>query len=142
MGTVNKLIGQTVIKMQIADDKKALLFITENNEHLIARTDGDCCSDSWVESVELPALGFPFKIVAIESLELPGSHEDEDGDCIEVYGAKVITDKGDMVIDYRNASNGYYGGWIVWPGGEDEFYGGVHGQNVSNEVWVDIVDAG
>ena len=41
-----------------------------------------------------------------------------------------------MVIDYRNNSNGYYGGEIVWPG--EDFYGGVYGQNESNMDWRDI----
>lgn len=31
-------------------------------------------------------------------------------------GFKVTTDKGVIVIDYRNASNGYYGGSLSWPG--------------------------
>jgi hypothetical protein len=42
------------------------------------------------------------------------------------------------VIDYRNESNGYYGGELCWP--DDHFYGGVHGQNVSTEQWVDVTE--
>ena len=53
------------------------------------------------------------------------------------YGVKITTDKGHIVIDYRNASNGYYGGNLSWPD-DSYFYGGVHGQNESNEEWVDI----
>ena len=136
----NKLIGKTIVDLKIAEDKQALLFVTSDGENLIARVDADCCSYSWVESVELPALGLPFAIRQIESLELNTELDTRDGE-MAFYGAKIITDKGDMVIDYRNESNGYYGGSISWPG-DDYFYGGVHGQNVSKEVWVEIKDAG
>lgn len=34
-------------------------------------------------------------------------------------------------------SNGYYGGNLVWPDADDSpyYYGGVFGQNVSNNQW-------
>ena len=102
--------------------------------------DADCCSHTWVESIELPALGFPFVIGAIEDLELNADLDTQGGE-LEFYGAKIVTDKGDMIIDYRNESNGYYGGSIVWPG-DGYFYGGVYQQKVSKLVWVDIQDAG
>jgi len=137
----NRVIGKTIAKMMIAADKKALLFVTTDGEELVARADGDCCSQSWVESVELPALGFPFTVSAIEDLDLGKIDEWHDGECISFYGCKVVTDKGDMVIDYRNESNGYYGGNLSWPD-DDYFYGGVYEQNVSTGEWVDIKDAG
>ena len=30
--------------------------------------------------------------------------------CVAYYGLKITTDNGRAVIDYRNSSNGYYGG--------------------------------
>ncbi|MNC82782.1 hypothetical protein D3C76_1797080 [compost metagenome] len=42
---------------------------------------------------------------------------DETFEYLQFYGAKISTDRGDMIIDYRNESNGYYGGDIHWPGG-------------------------
>ncbi len=50
---------------------------------------------------------------------------------------KAIRFDGACVIDYRNESNGYYGGDLVWPGKAHHFYGGVYGQNVSTERWVE-----
>lgn len=129
------LLGKTITALQIASDKKALRFLTDDGE-IIARTDGDCCSSSWVEAVETPARGFPAKVLAVESLDLPDPPRSEDGwgDVIVSYGCLIKTEAGDMVIEYRNASNGYYGGSLEWPD-SDYFYGGVHGQNVSNEEW-------
>lgn len=135
----NLLIGKTIAEVLIADDKEALLFVTIEGEKLVARVDADCCSHTWIESVELPALGFPFTVVDCEDLDGVKEAEDIDYNYIQYYGAKLTTDKGDLVIDYRNSSNGYYGGNIVWPDDEgNRFYGGVHGQNVSNENWVEI----
>ena len=114
-----------------------ILFITENEE-VIAKTDGDCCSETWIEHVELPSLGFPAKVISVEELELNKEPQrDNNYECLEFYGCKITTDKGDIIIDYRNESNGYYGGELCWPG--DTFYGGVFGQNVSEEEWEDLL---
>lgn len=136
----NQLIGKTIVEMKIADDNQALLFVTSEGENLVARVDAECCSQTWIESVELPALGLPFTISEVDSLELNSDMDTRDGE-LQFYGAKIVTDKGDMVIDYRNESNGYYGGSINWPG-DRYFYGGVYEQNVSKEVWVELKDAG
>lgn len=129
------LVGKTIKDMKIADDKKAIIFICDDGNH-IARADGDCCSDTWIETIESPALGFPCKVLQCGDLELFNSDlDDQDGE-MAYYGFGIKTDKGEIVIDYRNLSNGYYGGSIVWP--DEYFYGGVYEQNVSSENWVDI----
>jgi len=133
----NVLIGKKITQIKIADDKEAILFICDDCE-IKARCDAECCSNTWIEHIELPALGFPALVVAVDDLDLPGSENDHpEYDCLQVYGCKITTDKGDIVIDYRNSSNGYYGGNLSWP---DDicFYGGVFNQNVSTENWVDV----
>lgn len=128
--------------MKLAADKEAILFVTDAGDELIAKVDADCCSHTWVESIEMPALGLPFTISAVEDLDMGKEPlSDDNFECLQFYGAKIVTDKGDLIIDYRNESNGYYGGSICWPG-DHYFYGGVHGQNVSDQVWIDIKDAG
>lgn len=137
----NLLIGKKITDVKIATDKQALLFVSDSGEELIARTDGDCCSYSWIETVEMPALGLPFTVIAIDDLDLPGSDDNHpEHECLTVYGAKIATDKGEMIIDYRNESNGYYGGSIEWPNDDEYsyFYGGVHGQNASSLEWTEI----
>lgn len=133
----NKLIGKKIVDVKIAEDKLAMLFVCDNGEELVVRIDADCCSYTWIESVELPALGFPFTVIACDDLDMNKEPlKNEEYECLQFYGAKITTDKGDMVIDYRNDSNGYYGGDIVWPG--EGFYGGVYGQNEPNMNWRDI----
>ena len=130
------LVGKTINKIMISDDKKALLFQTDSGE-VIAKADGDCCSNTWIESVELPARGFPAKVLAVEDIEMPDLGSPDEYECIAYYGYKITTDRGHIVIDYRNESNGYYGGNLSWPD-DNYFYGGVYGQNLSTERWVDI----
>lgn len=126
------LIGKTLTKVEVAADKLAIRF-TVDGEEVIAKCDADCCSSTWIESVEMPAGGLPAKILEAGDLELP-SRENEDG-LLQFYGLKLTTDKGDLVLDYRNESNGYYGGNLSWPG--EYHYGGVYGQNNSTEEWVE-----
>ena len=121
------LIGKTLSKVELATDKKAIRF-TVDGEPVVAKCDGDCCSDTWIESVEMPAGGLPAKILEAVDLNLPQASNE-----LALYGLKLVTDKGDLVLDYRNESNGYYGGNLTWP---DEYhYGGVYGQNNSKEEW-------
>lgn len=155
------LIGKTIIAMNIASDGLALQIITSDKEEIIVRVDGDCCSHTWIEHVQLPPLGFPALVTDVDELtfeyddppvEEPfnsqmedneyGEYDDDDDDyeyddsVIVEYGCAIRTLKGDILIEYRNSSNGYYGGNLCWPG--DYFYGGVHGQNISNNQWVEI----
>lgn len=138
MANENVLVGKTLEGIKLTEDRKAILFVTDSEE-ILAHCDADCCSETWVEHIELPALGFPATAMFTEKLELPGSDDNHPiHDCLQVYGLKISTDKGDIVIDYRNASNGYYGGWLEWD--DEDFYGGVFGQNNSELSWVDVTE--
>jgi hypothetical protein len=132
---INPLINKTILSMQIADDKMSLKFTT-NEGVLIAECDADCCSNTWIEHIELPALGFPAQIISVCDLQMPDLGDMPDCDVVSYYGFKIITDKGDIVIDYRNNSNGYYGGDLRFD--KAEHYGGVFSQNQSSYNFVDI----
>ncbi len=114
----------------------AILFLLENDEQLIARVDADCCSHTWIEHIELPT-EFPCEVISGDSLRLNQDCDDRDGE-LSFYGYKLTTTKGDIVIDYRNESNGYYGGSILFGDEPERFYGGVYGQNISKLEWVEI----
>lgn len=126
------LVGKTLTMVELATDKKAIRF-TVDGEPVVAKCDGDCCSSTWIESIEMPAGGLPAKILAVEDLNMPEQPQAAEYEVIAYYGLKLTTDKGDLVLDYRNESNGYYGGNLSWPG--EYHYGGVYGQNNSKEEW-------
>ncbi len=138
----NYLVGKTILDMKIANDQGALLFVTDAGD-CVVRADGDCCSHTWIEDVELPALGFPAKVLSVSDLDMPdGSptkteHYEEE---MSYYGCKIVTDRGEIIIAYRNSSNGYYGGSLVWPD-DGYYYGGVFNQNASSEEWLALSSA-
>lgn len=129
----NLLVGRTLTGIKIAKDKQAILFQTTDGD-IVAACDGDCCSRTWVEHIELPALGFPALVTAADDVSMPDLGDMDGCEVVAYYGFKVSTDKGEILIDYRNDSNGAYGGSLAWPG--DYFYGGVHGKNQSECEWV------
>lgn len=129
----NPLIGKTITGVEIAEDRQALRFLLADGE-MVVETDADCCSYTWIEHVELPALGFPAQVVSVEGMpEQPESTFHKDADSLAFYGCKIVTDRGEIVIDYRNDSNDYYGRGLTWPG--EHHYGGVFGQNNSEMKW-------
>lgn len=126
----NPLIGKTVTTLYMTTDNKALRFVLADGTEIVAKTDADCCSETWIEHISLPAGGFPATV--LEANDTGGLPDSDDG-CMQYYGFELKTNKGHMVLDYRNQSNGYYGGSLSWPG--DHFYGGVYCQNVPNDDW-------
>jgi len=130
------LEGKTINKILIAEDKQAILFKCSDGD-VKALADADCCSYTWIENIDTPALGFPATVQSVRDLEMGDDIESEDGDVVTLYGIEIVTDKGAITIDFRNESNGYYGGDLVWPSG-GYFYGGVCNQNISKEVWKEL----
>jgi hypothetical protein len=121
MENKNRLVGKKIEKIYISKCKSAIIFICENGS-VGAYCYADCCSYTWIEHIELPALGFPATVVSVDDLDLPGSDENHpEFDYLQVYGCKITTDRGEIIIDYRNSSNGYYGGDLVWLEDNDLF---------------------
>lgn len=135
----NVLVGKTLTGIKIARDREALLFQTLESD-IAARVFADCCSYTWIEHVELPAGGFPALVTAFEDLEMPEgapSRYHENPECLAFYGCKIGTTRGAIVIDYRNDSNGYYGGGLKWPG--DSGYSPGYSPTVPWDKWQDII---
>ena len=111
-GNKNLLVGAVILSMTHDDD--AITFVTDKGT-CTAHTYGDCCSSTWIESVELPARGFPATVQEVLNVDLPSPASDRDREEMQYYGLRIVTDNGDIDIDYRNSSNGYYGGSLDFP---------------------------
>jgi hypothetical protein len=127
------LIGKTLTAFELTNDRKAMRFTLADGEQIVVLCDADCCSETWIEHVSLPSRGLPATVLGAQDIEMPDLGDMPGRDVVQYYGFKVTTDKGDLVVDYRNDSNGYYGGNLAWPG--EYFYGGVHGQNEAIHEW-------
>jgi hypothetical protein len=112
----DELVGKTIHSVALNEDNTEITFVTDAEPvTLVAR--GDCCSQCWIESLDDPEalLG---TVTDVEEIEMPDLGNistnnypgDYSVDQVDYYGLKITTDKGRCVIDYRNDSNGYYGG--------------------------------
>ena len=124
----NPLVGKKITAVYLANDKKAIKFDVEGAAPIIANAEGACCSSTWIEYVESPEnlIGI---VQAVENVNMPDRGSPGEYEVITYYGCKILTNKGSCLLDYRNESNGYYGGGLSWPG--EYFFGGVYGQNLS-----------
>jgi hypothetical protein len=136
----NALIGKTLRDIQLAGDEQAIKFIMLDGTEIVAHCDGDCCSNTWVEDVTNPEFALGAEILSAEDIEMPEGwtasptkHEDHYEEVMQYYGFKIATAKGVCTIEYRNSSNGYYGGNLSWPG--EGYYGGAFGQNDTKGDW-------
>lgn len=131
------LVGKTITGVHLAEDRLAIRFDIQNSEPVVARVDADCCSYTWVENIEAPEVLIGSPVLVAENLELTRESENTEDGLLQFYGFKIVTAKGTCTIDYRNSSNGYYGGSLEWPG-NDYYYGGVYQQAISKEKWNQI----
>lgn len=133
----NPLIGKIVSALFMSEGGGALRFDLDDGTSVVVRADGDCCSHTWIENVQGVEQLIGSKVVAVEDVGKVREEGRQDDEVILFYGCKITSEKGFALIDYRNESNGYYGGNLAWP--DDSFYGGVYGQNGSTEGWREVV---
>lgn len=116
------LVGKTIVAVALCLAKETLRFTVLDESRsfsfIYGMCYGDCCSSTWVETVESSARGLPAKVLAARELEMSRDPEDQEGSYIQFYGFLIETDQGAITLDYRNSSNGYYGGGMNWQVGE------------------------
>lgn len=117
------LVGLTIECVSFKPDMTEMYLDTEKGRFTLD-AEGDCCSHTVIDHVdnEQALVG---KVLSFESVEqwVPRERPDSfqgqpvsEYESISYYALKIVTDKGEAIIDYRNASNGYYGGWLnVYP---------------------------
>lgn len=98
-------LGQDVIAFNFQDGHRQSFLV-----------DGDCCSTSWIEHMEIPDDISGAVFYGYEESD-PVEKSDPDSECLKVYSSRFRTSKGDIALEYRNSSNGYYGGSLTpWAG--------------------------
>lgn len=109
-------IGLTIVDLQREGDNLVLLTLS-NEPDIVLTPYGDCCSTTWIESIDLTEPLLYAVIKKIEDIDMPdgphvGTINHPNVDVVSYYGLRITTNKGISVIDYRNDSNGYYGGYL------------------------------
>jgi hypothetical protein len=110
------LINKTIQAICLNEDKTEVAFVdTEGNIHGFY-SEGDCCSHSWIEHMSGVAALLGNQITGGEEREIDDDAHifwKDDDYRIIVYGIQLRTAKGYFDLEFRNSSNGYYGGQMV-----------------------------
>lgn len=116
----HNLCDRPLKRVSLSKDKSTVTFSFLEGPDAVFGVEGDCCSHSWIEHVEFPGKKSELKdvcIVDVEEVNMDTEEVKDDDDWvtehIQTYEARFKTPKGVIVLEYRNSSNGYYGGNIV-----------------------------
>lgn len=104
MNKYKAIIGQVFRAAYINADKTELLIECANGKFYPFVTHAECCSETWIEHVTLPR-GGESEITRVEEVllgEVMPTRQESD----ELYEIKI----GPVAVEFRNSSNGYYGG--------------------------------
>lgn len=110
------LVGKTIVSHMLADDGAEMVLTLADSSIVRLQADGGCCSTSWIESID-DENALHGTVTAVEEIDMPNlgnidGKRHQGVKEVAYYGLKITTDKGRCVIDYRNDSNGCYGGWL------------------------------
>lgn len=107
---MKKLVGKTVTNVYVSSGKQVITFELAPGEFVSYECYGDCCSSTWIEHINgLDAL-LGQVIRKHEYFDMGEDGEDDRDESVQVYEDRLLTDRGVFSIEYRNGSNGYYGG--------------------------------
>jgi hypothetical protein len=126
-GIRKQMVGKVVVSTSFKD---GVVTLRTDDDGYHTEVEGDCCSFTWIENAEIPET--PFTIASVEDIPMPEwakecieggwsyttkCHCSQGGyhDSVAHYGHRITTTKGERLeIDFRNDSNGYYGGSLDW----------------------------
>lgn len=107
---LNYLIGKTISDLEI-DLDKTVIRLKVDGKTMYLECYADCCSESWIEHIDLIKDVDQHHIVAIKEARMVEIEGTTRQSWDKLYGITLITDKlNEIYIDFRNSSNGYYGG--------------------------------
>ena len=144
--------GRYLVDLSITGNKINDLYITASGSLLlvtfgrynsedfyfaILRAVGDCCSSSWIEQIAGINRGI-IEYISVVEMKNEWIENNEEKlkkfDVLEQYCWRIKTHIGDIDIELRNDSNGYYGGELVW------LESNQIGVNTTDELFAKISD--
>lgn len=110
--------GRSLRRVSLSRDKTKITFEFEDGFKRSFGVSGDCCSDSWIEHLEQPKDVSGAIVVEVVHADIDAfdKKDEETGlfsEYIQVYNTTFHTTRGDIVLEFRNSSNGFYGGYLV-----------------------------
>ena len=108
------LMDKPIKSVTTGEDGEYLIFELMDGRFITYKAVGDCCSSSWIEHITVPN-GIEGAVIDGYMEEDMGEFGAEYSDVTRVYQTSFRTPKGEIIVEYRNSSNGYYGGWLEGP---------------------------
>lgn len=107
------LAGKPIESVEVQDDNTLLVFRLLDGRTVCYRVSEECCSESWIEHLTVPPDIRGAEVETYDEQEL-GEYQ-KDRETIRIYQTSFGTPKGEIIVEYRNSSNGYYGGALIGP---------------------------
>lgn len=115
--TMKALLGRKLKSVKVENDREQLVLCFQDGKNYYFNAVGDCCSSTWIEHLE--------ELCEVDGAVLLGVHDSDrvpygecneaEYECLQVYHTTFTTDRGEIILEYRNSSNGYYGGSLSGP---------------------------
>ena len=95
------MLNRKLVAVELSASRETITFRFQGGFARNFGVEGDCCSNSWIEHLELPNDVAGATLLSVdEGGPITQDHPEHD-------------DGGEIVLEYRNSSNGYYGGYLV-----------------------------
>lgn len=111
---MSELVGQTIkeVYAQLPQGHFLKLVTSGGDTHYYS-LEGDCCSESWLYAINGVEGLLDSQIQAVQPIEMPEPTDDRSRqEYDQLWCIRLVTNKGFCDIEFRNSSNGYYGGWL------------------------------
>lgn len=113
---VKPWVGKELSKIEWDEDTFRLYL--KDGGYLFFVVDADCCSCTWIEHVEAPEDLDGAILNGVE--DSPSTYQETtiryEDESVVNYKTLFRTSRGDIHVEFRNASNGYYGGSLEFNG--------------------------
>ena len=104
---VTDLVEKTITKIDWNSEE--VTFFTKDKSYRFT-AEGDCCSLTWIESFDGVEDILGDRIMSIDVLDIDSQDYGEK----KFYGYRFNTINASAILDFRNNSNGYYGGYLEY----------------------------
>lgn len=111
-----KMLNKKLKSVELDKTRGRVTFNFQDGSEQAFEVEGDCCSHSWIEHLESIPDVDGATLLAVEdgdAVEEKNPEVLKNHDCLAVYQTNFRTDRGVIALEYRNDSNGYYGGYLV-----------------------------
>jgi hypothetical protein len=121
MSVLDVLVGKQVQELLMDEDREHIAFVTDQGRYDFYCF-ADCCSESWINHVNFVDALIGGTVQSVDEVDMHSLLQVEpeatrqEHDQVMFY--RIHTDKGTCVLEFRNSSNGYYGGELGIARGE------------------------